>query len=76
MQYSHGQCSSPSGMLATKSQCCCMVDSMDPPGIAWGRDCERCLSMSDPGYKILCPNGPGTDHNGGGNIMYRNSSFF
>lgn len=66
MEYRRGVCSSPSGMLATKSQCCCMIDSMNASGIAWGRECEPCPSMSDPGYKELCPNGPGIDHNGGG----------
>ena len=66
MQYRQNQCSSPSRMLVTKSMCCCSVDSMDAPGIAWGRECEPCPSMSDPNFKILCPHGPGIDHNGGG----------
>ena len=42
---------------------------MDAPGIAWGAQCEPCPSMRDSQYKILCPNGPGMDHDGGGNII-------
>ena len=69
MKYQRGTCSEPSTLLATKSQCCCMVDSMDAPGIAWGAQCEPCPSMRDSQYKILCPNGPGMDHDGGGNFI-------
>ena len=65
MMYRNGQCSKPSRILATKSQCCCMVDTMDAPGIAWGAMCEPCPSMADPKYKELCPNGKYIDFNGG-----------
>lgn len=66
MKYERGVCQEPSHMLATKSQCCCMVDSVDAPGIAWGPQCEPCPSVRDPKYKELCPHGPGVDHDGGG----------
>ncbi|XP_052281301.1 fibrillin-2-like [Dreissena polymorpha] len=65
LRYSRGQCSNPSPMLVTKSTCCCMVDSMEAPGIAWGVACEPCPSMSDPEFKTLCKHGSGTDHDGG-----------
>lgn len=70
MQYRRGRCSRPSRMLTTKSQCCCTVDKMEPPGIAWGASCEPCPSMAEPLYKILCPKGPGIDRNGGGNVLH------
>ncbi|KAL3865813.1 hypothetical protein ACJMK2_043163, partial [Sinanodonta woodiana] len=64
MDYRNGVCGSPSRVLVTKSTCCCTVDSMEAVGIAWGRDCEPCPSMSDTQYKVLCPHGPDRDHNG------------
>ncbi|WAR00910.1 FBN1-like protein [Mya arenaria] len=65
LHYSRGVCSSPSPMIVTKSTCCCMVDSMDAPGIAWGAGCEPCPSMADLEFKTLCKHGSGTDFNGG-----------
>ncbi|KAL4228223.1 Fibrillin-1 [Mactra antiquata] len=66
MNYVRGRCTRPSRMLTTKSQCCCMVDKMEAAGLAWGSSCERCPTMAEPQYKILCPKGPGMDMNGGG----------
>ncbi|ESO94529.1 hypothetical protein LOTGIDRAFT_232356 [Lottia gigantea] len=56
-----GRCVNPVEATVTKSVCCC---SMVRPGVAWGLACDRCPSMNDPDYKLLCPNGNGMDHDG------------
>ena len=62
----NGQCVNPSGMLATKSSCCCSMNSKEAAGEAWGSPCEICPSMSAPEYIKLCPHGPGKEYNGHG----------
>lgn len=63
-EWRDGQCLMPSSRPMAKSDCCCVGFPGQRAG--WGTPCQPCPMHGSLEYNILCPHGPGMNHNGDG----------